>query len=122
MPQCSYGASGSSAEVARHGILTEDAAVLCILVLGVGAQNGAETVVVDLVLVHHHKLTPPLLALNTLHLVLHDGLVRVEVGEVLDEVVVDVVVDFGQAEGAALDLFEDGPVRFEVLDGCDILR
>lgn len=91
--------------------------MLCVLVLGVGTQYGAETVIVDGVLVHHHELSPPLLAFGTLHLILYDGLGRVEVGKLLDEVVEDVVVDLGQTEGAALDLLEDGPVRLEVLDG-----
>lgn len=93
--------------------------MLCVLVLGVGSQYGAETVVVDLVLVGHHELAPPLLPLGALHLVLDNGLGRVEVRKVLAKVFVDVVVYLGQAQGAALDLLEDGPVGLEVLDGCD---
>lgn len=30
----------------------------------------------------------------------------------------DLIVVLGQAESATLDSFKDGPVRFEVLDGC----
>ena len=93
--------------------------MLCVLLLGARAQHGAEAVVVDLVLVGHHEVTPPLLSLGALHLGLVYRLGRVELGEVLEKVFVDVVVHLGQAKAASLDLFEDGPVGFEVLDGCD---
>lgn len=93
--------------------------MLCVLVLGVGAQYGAETVVVDLVLVGHHEFAPPLLSLRALHLVLDYGLGGIEFRKVLAEVFVDIVVYFGQAQGAALDLLEDSPVGLEVLDGCN---
>lgn len=99
--------------------LTEDAAVLCVLVLGVCSQDGSEAVVVDPVVVDHHELAPALLADGALHLVFYYGLGGIEVWEVLDEVLEDLVVDLGQAEGAALDLLEDGPIRLEVLDGCE---
>lgn len=93
--------------------------MLCIFVLGVGSQYSAEAVVVDLVFVGHHEFTPLLLSLGALHFVLDDGLGRVEVRESLTEVFVYVVVYLGQAQGAAPDLLEDGPVGLEVFDGCD---
>lgn len=96
----------------------EDGALLCVLLLGARAQHGAEAVVVDPILVCHHKVTPPLLALGALHLSLVYRGGRVKLGEVLEEVLVDLVINLGQAQGAPLDLFENGPVCLEVLDSC----
>lgn len=93
--------------------------MLCILVLGVSSQYGTEAVVVNLVLVGHHELAPPLLPLGALHLVLDNGLRRVKFGEVFAEVFVNVVIYLGQAQCAALNFLENGPVGLEVLDGCD---
>lgn len=103
----------------KFGPLTKDGAVLCVLVLGVGSQYGTEAIVVDLVLVRHHELAPPLLSLRALHLVLDNGLSRVEFGEVFAEVFVNVVIYLGQAQCAALDFLENGPVGLEVFDGWD---
>lgn len=100
-------------------MLTKDGAVLCVFVLGISSQYGTEAVVVDLVLVGHHELTPPLLSLGALHFVLDDGLGGVELGEVFAEMFVNIVIYLGQAQCAALDFFENGPVGLEVLDGYD---
>lgn len=76
--------------------------MLCVLFLGVGSQYGTEAVVVDLVLVGHHELAPPFFSLRTLHLVLNNGLSRVEFGEVFAEMFVNVVIYLGEAQCAAL--------------------
>lgn len=101
--------------------LTENGAVLGVLLLWVLAQNCAEAVIVDLLLVSHHEVPPALLAPGALHLVFVYGLGGVELGKVLAEVLVDVIVDLGQAKGAGLDLLEDGPVRLEVTDRCGVV-
>lgn len=100
----------------RFDLHTENSGVLLVLGLGVVADHGAEIVVVNLLLVGHQELAPPILALLALHLVLVDSGGRVELGEVGLEVLVDFVVDLGQAEGRALDHLEDGPVGLHVLD------
>lgn len=110
--------SNISAHPRSCASLTEDGTVLCVLFLGIGSQDGTEAVIVDLLVVGHQELAPPLLALGALQLVLYYRLGWIEFGEVFHEVFVDFVVDLGQAQGAALDLLEDGPVGFEVLDGC----
>ena len=95
---------------------TEDGGVLLVFNLGTRAQDGAKVVVVDPLVVGHHKLPPPLLSGLALHLILVDGSGGVEVGEILLQMLVDVVIVFGQAQGRALDLGQDRPVCFEMLD------
>lgn len=99
------GAGAGAVAGAVSGRLTEDCAVLCVFLLWTRAQHGAKAVVVDLFLVCHHEITPPLLSCRALELVLIYGLGGVEFREVLAEVVVDLVVNLGQAEGATLHLF-----------------
>jgi hypothetical protein len=89
---------------------------LSVLELGVGAQDSAEAVVGNLLLIGHHKVPPPGLAFLALHLILVDGLGRVEFGEVLLQVLEDLVVEFSEAQCRALDLLEDGPVGLQVLN------
>jgi len=98
--------------------LTKDSLLLAILELGVCPQHGAKVVVVHLLLVLHHELTPPLLALGALHLVLIDRGGGVKLGELLLQVLVDVVVQLGQAEAGPAHFLKDRPVGFHVLDGC----
>lgn len=92
--------------------------MLLVLHLRRRPHDGAKVVVVDALLVGHHELAPPVFARLALELVLVDGRGRVEVGEVLVQVLEDLVVDLGQAQLGAGDFFEDGPVCLEVLDGC----
>lgn len=103
-------------EPPRMGNHTEDGRVFLIFHLGARPQNGAEIVIVDRLLIGHHEFPPPLLASLTLHLVLVDRDGGVEVGEILLQMLVDVVIVFGQAQGRALDLGQDRPVCFEMLD------
>ena len=79
--------------------LTEDGLVLAVFPLGVGTQDGAKAVVVHLLLISHAELAPPLLASLALHLILVDGCGGVELGEVALEVLVDLIIDLGQAQG-----------------------
>lgn len=76
---------------------TENGLVLAVLKGRVGAQQCAEVVVIDLVLVLVDEVSPALLACLALHLVLIDGGLGVVVGEFLLEVLVDFVVDLGEA-------------------------
>lgn len=96
--------------------LTENGRVLLIIHLGAISNHGAKVVVVHLLLIRHQELAPSLLAGLALHRVLVDGGTGVELGEVGLEMLVDFVVDLGQAEAGALDSFEDGPVCLHVLD------
>lgn len=98
-----------------HG---KDRAVLIIVLLGVGTDQGAEVEVVDLLLVHGDELAPSLFALLTLHLVLVDGLAHIDLGKVLLEVLVDLVIVLGETELGTLDRLEDLPVRLHLLNGC----
>lgn len=100
---------------ARH----KNSLLLAVLGLGGGPQQSAKVVVVNLLVVGHHKGAPPLLARLALHLVLVDGLGGVELGEVPLEVLEDVVVHLGQAQLGAGHLFENGPVRRHLLNGLD---
>lgn len=97
---------------------TKDGFVLAVLKSRVGAQQGAEVEVVNLLLVLVDEVSPALLACLALHLVLVNGGLGVVVGELLLEVLVDFVVDLGEAKLRARDLLEDGPVGGHVLDSC----
>lgn len=103
----------------HHKALTKDGILPAVLRLRVRAHHGAKVVVVHQLLIDHHEVAPPLLALLALHLVLVDGLGRVEVGEVPLEVLVDVIVHPGEAQGRALDTFKDRPVGLQVLHHLD---
>lgn len=89
-----------------------------VLLLRVLSQDRSEAVVVHLLLVGHHKVSPAFLALCALHLVLVYRLRGIVLGEVLLQMLENLVVVFGQAKSASLDSLKDGPVRLEVLDGC----
>lgn len=95
---------------------TEDGGVLLIFNLRTRAQDGAKVVVVDPLVVGHHEFPPPLLSRLALHLILVDGSGGVEVGEILLQVLVDLIVVLGQPQRRALDFAENGPVRLKVLD------
>lgn len=97
---------------------TEDGFVLAVLKSRVGAQQGAKVEVVNLLLVLVDEVSPALLACLTLHLILIDRGLGVVVGELLLEVLVDFVVDLGEAKLRARDLLENGPVSGHVLDSC----
>jgi hypothetical protein len=97
----------------------EYGAFLCVFCLGTGADHGAKVVVIDLVLIRHHKFAPPLLALGALHYVLVNGGGGVELGEVFLQVLKDVVVQLGQTQGGALYSFEDRPVCLHMLNDFD---
>ena len=105
----------NSVELHAHG---EDGAVLGVVCLGARTQHGAEVVVLDGLLVLVDEVAPSLLAGLALHLVLVDCSGGIEVGELLLEVLVDLVVLLGEAQGRALDLLEDVPVCLHVLDNC----
>lgn len=95
---------------------TKDSLILPILRLGVHSQHSTEVIIIDLLLIRHHELAPSLFAGFALHLVLVDGLGDVELGEVGLEMLVDLIVNFCQAQLRALDFLEDGPVGGHVLD------
>lgn len=76
---------------------TKDSLVLAVLKGRIGTQQCAKVVVIDLVLVLVDKVSPAVLSCLALHLVLIDGRLGVVVGELLLEVLVDLVVDLGQA-------------------------
>lgn len=98
--------------------LTKNGVVLLILLISAVANDCAKVVVLDLLLELVDPFAPLLLAGLALHGVLVDGGGGVEVGELLHEGLVDLVVHLGQAQLGALDLLEDGPVGHEVLDSC----
>jgi hypothetical protein len=103
---------------AVYGQLTKDCAVLGVFLFWIRAQHGAKAVVVHLFLVCHHEITPPLLSLRALEPILIYGLGGVKFGKVLAEMLVDLIINLGQTESAALHLFQDCPVRLQVLDSC----
>lgn len=103
-------------ETAPH---TKNSLLTAILKLGVRPQHRSKVELSNLLVILHHKVPPPLLALLALHLILINRLGRVELGERLLEVLVDLVVPARQAERRALDSFEDRPVGLHVLDGCE---
>jgi hypothetical protein len=70
--------------------------VLAILKLGVGPNDGAIIVVVDLLVVCSDELAPPLFSCLALHLLLIDGGGRVEIGKLLLKVFVDLIVELGE--------------------------
>jgi hypothetical protein len=90
--------------------------VLAVLELGVCSDDCAVVVVVHLLLVCHDELAPSLLSILALHLLLVYGCLGVEIGEVLFEVFVDFIVEFGEAQLRARHLLEDLPVCLDVLD------
>lgn len=96
----------------------ENSSLLCVVCLRASPHHGAEVEVLHLLLVLVDEVAPPLLAGLALHLVLVYGGGCVEVGELLLEVLVDLIVNLGEAQSRALDLFEDVPVRLHVLDNC----
>jgi hypothetical protein len=97
----------------------KDGGVLLVLDLGAVANHGTKIVVVDLLLVLHHEVAPPVLSVLALHLVLVNLGGGVELGEGLLKVLHDLVVDLGEAKRRALDALEDGPVGLHVLDDLD---
>lgn len=90
---------------------------MTILKLGIGPHYGAKVVVVDLLLICHHEVAPPLLAGLALHFVLVDGGGRVELGEVGLQVLVDLVIHLCETQRRALDFLENSPVCGHVLHG-----
>jgi hypothetical protein len=92
--------------------------VLTILEFGVGPDNGAVIEVVHLLVVGHDKLAPLLFARLALHLLLVDCGFRVEIGKVLLEVFVDLIVELGQPQLGAGYFLEDLPVCLDVLYNC----
>jgi hypothetical protein len=92
--------------------------VLTILKLGVGPNNGAVVEVVHLLIVGHDELAPSLFARFTLHLLLVNCGFRVEVGELLLEVFVDLIIELGEAQLGAGHFLEDLPVCLDVLYNC----
>lgn len=91
--------------------------MLVVLEFRVRSYNRAEIVVFDFLLILVHEVAPLLLALLALHLVLIDGLRRVEVGEFLLEMFVDFVVDLRQAQLGARRLLKNRPVRLQMFHG-----
>mgnify|MGYP007033529218 CR=1 FL=1 len=83
--------------VIRMTSRTENGLVLAVFKGRVGAQQSAEIVVVDLLLVMVDEVSPALLACLALHLILVDCSLGVVVGKLLLEVLVDFVVDLGKA-------------------------
>lgn len=77
---------------------TKNSSVLLILELRTGSQNSSEVIIVNLLVVGHHELPPPLLAGLALHLALIDRRGRVEVRKILLQVLVDIVIVFGQSQ------------------------
>jgi hypothetical protein len=70
--------------------------VLAILELWVGPNDGAVVVVVHFLVIGGNELAPPLFPRLALHFLLIDGGFRVEVGKVLLEVFVDLIVELGE--------------------------
>lgn len=95
--------------------------ILAVLELGVCPDDGAVVVVIDPLLVGVDELAPSLLALLALHLVLVNCCLWVELGKVLLEVFVDLIVELGEAELGAGDLLEDFPICLDVLYDCALL-
>lgn len=100
------------------GIYTKDRSRLAILGRSTCAQHSAKVVVIYFVLVHIDKVPPLLLASLALHLILINRTLEVEVGELLVEVLEDLIVELGQAQFRAWELLEDGPVCTHVLNDC----
>lgn len=77
---------------------TENGFLLSILDRWTVPHHGAKVVVLNLRLVCIDEVPPPFFARLALHLVLVDGGLGVEIGELLFEVFEDLVVHFGQTQ------------------------
>lgn len=71
---------------------TEDRLFLPVLGFWIRPQHGPKVIVLHALLVCHHKVPPSLLPFLALHLVLVNGLFRVEFREVFLEVFEDLVI------------------------------
>ena len=100
---------------------SKDGALLGVVGLAARTEHGAEVEVLDLLLVLVDEVAPLLLSCLALHLVLVYGGRRIEVREFLLEVLVDLVVELGQAKLGAGHLLENVPVCLHVLDDLAIL-
>ena len=96
--------------------LTKYGLLLFVLALSIRSQHRAEVVIVDLLLVCHQELPPPLLASLALHLVLVNLRCRVELGEIGLQMCIDLIVELCESECRSADLLEDGPVCGHMLD------
>jgi hypothetical protein len=92
--------------------------ILAVLELRVCPDDCAVVEVLDLLVVRHDKLAPLLFAVLALHLVLVYCGFRVKVGELRLEVLVDLIVELGEAQLGAGHLLEDLPVCLNVLHDC----
>jgi hypothetical protein len=99
----------------------ENGLVLAILEFWVGPDDCAVVVVLDLLLVRHDELAPLLLSVLALHLILVYCGLGVKVWELLLEVLVDLIVELGEAQLGAGHLLEDLPVCLDVLHDCVLL-
>jgi hypothetical protein len=95
---------------------SEDGALLGVVGLVARTEHGAEVEVLDLLLVLVDEVAPLLLSGLALHLILVYGGRGIEVGELLLEVLVDFVVELGQAKLGARHFLEDVPVCLHVLN------
>ena len=91
---------------------------MVIFIFRVCPDNRPEVVVVDLLLILVHPVAPFFLAQLALHSILVQRLCGIEVGELLLEVLVDLVVHLGQPQFRPRDFFQDSPVCHQVFHGC----
>jgi hypothetical protein len=89
--------------------------VLAVFELWIRSNDGAVVVVVHPLLVRVDELPPSLLSFLALHLILVYCGFGVKLGEVFLEVLVDFIVEFGEAQLGARYFFEDLPVCLDVL-------
>jgi hypothetical protein len=96
----------------------ENGLVLAILEFRVGPDDCAVVVVLDLLLVRHNELAPLLLSVLALHLILVYCGLGIKVWKFRLEVLVDLIVEFGETQLGAGHLLEDLPVCLDVLYDC----
>lgn len=93
--------------------------LVAIVRLRVAPEHRAKIEVLNLLFVCVDELAPFLLALLALHLILVYRSGQIELRKFVFEMLVDVVVEFGQAQLRARDFLEYIPVCFHVLDDFD---
>ena len=95
---------------------TENSLLLTIFDIWRVSNHCSEVEIIDPFLVCHQEFAPPLLASLALHFILINTLRGIEIWEIGLEMCVDLIVDLGEPQGRATDLFEDCPVCGHMLN------